>query len=430
MTSETIISLLLVLVALAVLVAATAAEAAVLFASRLRVRGFANKGIPNAAMLDTYVQERQTVMGVLAVGRGVAVVLGIAAGTFLMMRERDSTWATLAVTMAVALAALVLLEAVPRVIVSRSPERWGLRLVPVMRAFRLLFGLPLRILNALIGLLPVGAARREGASGTDEDEEELLRLVELREEQGGIENGELQMIRRIAGMVDTAVREIMVPRIDIVAEEADASVDDVLRAVMERGFSRIPIYDETIDDIVGVVHAKDLLQFLADGQRPNSLGEIARPPYFVPEVKHIDELLAELREQRIQLAIVVDEYGGTAGLVTIEDVLEEIVGEIQDEYDREEAAIERLNDGEAIMDARVGLDELNEMFDLQIEGEDYDTVGGFVYHQLGRMPAPGDEVQADGLDLRVISVLGRRIKKIRVTKVSVEAGAADEEKPA
>ena len=198
---------------------------------------------------------------------------------------------------------------------------------------------------------------------------------------------------------------------------------------MERGFSRIPIYEETIDDIVGVVHAKDLLQFLADGQRPNSLGEIARPPYFVPEVKHIDELLAELREQRIQLAIVVDEYGGTAGLVTIEDVLEEIVGEIQDEYDREEATIERVNDAEVIMDARVGLDELNEMFDLQIEGDDYDTVGGFVYHQLGRMPAPGDEVQADGLDLRVISVLGRRIKKIRITKVPVEAGAADEERP-
>ena len=428
MTSDTIISLLLVIVALAVLVAATAAQVAVLFASRLRVRGLAAKGIPNAAALDTYVQERQTFMGVLAAGRGVALVLGIAAGTFLMLRERDNTWATLAVTMAVALGMLVLVEAVPRVIVSRSPERWGLRLVPVMRGFELFFGLPMRALNSLIGLLPAGQARRDGASGIDEDEEELLRLVELREEQGGMENGELEMIRRIAGMVDTAVREIMVPRIDIVAEEADASVDDVLRAVMERGFSRIPIYDETIDDIVGVVHAKDLLQFLADGQRPNSLGEIARPPFFVPEVKHIDELLTELREQRIQLAIVVDEYGGTAGLVTIEDVLEEIVGEIQDEYDREEATIERLNDTEAIMDARVGLDELNEMFDLQIEGDDYDTVGGFVYHQLGRMPAPGDEVQADGLHLRVISVLGRRIKKIRVAKAPLEAEAKEEEK--
>ena len=428
MTSDTLIGLLLVVAAFAVLVVATAAQGAVLFASRLRVRGFANKGIANAAMLDAYVQQRQTLVSVLAAGRSAAVVLGIAAGTFLMLRERDNTWETLAVTMAVSLVTLVLVEAVPRVIVSRSPERWGLRLVPVMRVFYLLFGLPMRALNALISLLPVGPARRDGASGTDEDEEELLRLVELRDEQGGIENGELAMIRRIAGMVDTAVREIMVPRMDIVAEEANASVDDVLRSVMERGFSRIPIYEETIDDIVGVVHAKDLLQFLADGQRPTSLGEIARPPYFVPEVKHIDELLAELREQRIQLAIVVDEYGGTAGLVTIEDVLEEIVGEIQDEYDREEATIERLNDAEAIMDARVGLDELNEMFDLQIEGEDYDTVGGFVYHQLGRMPAPGDEVQADGLDLRVISVLGRRIKKIRVTKAPVEAGAAEEER--
>ena len=229
MTSGTILGLLLVIVALAVLVVATAAQVAVLFASRLRVRGLASKGVANAAMLDTYVQERQTFMGVLAVGRAVAVVLGIAAGTFLMIVERDNTWATLALTMAVALVALVLFEAVPRVIVSRSPERWGLRLVPVMRAFQLLFGLPVRALNGLIGLLPAGPGRRGGASGTDEDEEELLRLVELREEQGGIENGELAMIRRIAGMGDTAVREIMVPRIDIVAEEADASVDDFLR---------------------------------------------------------------------------------------------------------------------------------------------------------------------------------------------------------
>ena len=429
MTDDILIGALLILGALVALVVATAAEVAVLSASRLRVRGFANKDVPNAAMLDTFVQERRTLMGVLAVGRNAAVVLGIAAGTFLMLRERDDTWATLAVTMAVALAALVVLEAVPRVIVSRSPERWGLRLVPVMRALQIFFGLPMRGLTALIGLALPGSARREETSGMDEDEEELLRLVELREEHGGIENGELEMIRRIAGMVDTAVREIMVPRIDIVAEDAEASVDDVLRSVMERGFSRIPIYEDSIDDIVGVVHAKDLLQFLADGQRPNSLREIARPPHFVPEVKHIDELLAELREQRIHLAIVVDEYGGTAGLVTIEDVLEEIVGEIQDEYDREEASIERLNDAEAIMDARVGLDELNEMFDLEIEAEDYDTVGGFVYHQLGRMPAPGDEVQADGLDLRVISVLGRRIKKIRVTKTPVEVGVVEEEKP-
>jgi CBS domain containing-hemolysin-like protein len=413
---------MLLLAALAVLVTATAAEAGIVFISRLRVRAFATKGLPRAASLATYVQERHLLLGTLAVARNVAAVLGIAVGTFLVLRETGHTWAALAATMGGALVALALLEAVPRLLVARSPERWGLRLVPVMGVFRLLFGLPARLLDrAATAVLPV---RRRGELPFEaaEDEEELLRLVELHEGNGGPENGELSMIRRIAQMVDTAVREIMVPRIDMVAVEADATIDDVMRVVLERGYSRVPIYDETVDNIVGVVYAKDILRTLADGRRPASVREIARPPYFVPEGKRIDELLAELREHRVHMAIVVDEYGGTAGLVTIEDVLEEIVGEIQDEYDREEASMVRVSDNEAVVDARVSLDDLNELLGLAIESEDFDTVGGFVYHELGRMPAPGDEVRADGLTLRVLSVLGRKIKKVRVTKNA----AADE----
>ncbi|OGO50817.1 MAG: hypothetical protein A2148_03870 [Chloroflexi bacterium RBG_16_68_14] len=411
----------LLVVALIVLVVATAAETGIVFISRPRVRAFASRGLPGAATLDTYIRERHALLGTLAVAREVAVVLGISVGTFLVLRETGHTWAALAATMAGALLALVVLEAVPRLLVSRSPERWGLRLLPAVNVFRLLFGLPARLLDLSAGALLRVRGRKERAFEVEEDEE-LLRLVELHEGNGGVENGELAMIRRIAGMVDRAVREIMVPRIDMVAAEADATVDDVLRLVTERGYSRIPLYEETIDNIVGVVYAKDLLKLLAAGRRSASLREIARPPYFIPEGKRVDELLTELREHKVHMAIVVDEYGGTAGLVTIEDVLEEIVGEIQDEYDREEVTIERLTDTEAILDARVSLDALNELFSLEIEGEDFDTVGGFVYHQLGRMPAPGDEVRANGLTLRVLSVLGRRIKKVRVTKAAEGAG--------
>jgi CBS domain containing-hemolysin-like protein len=179
------------------------------------------------------------------------------------------------------------------------------------------------------------------------------------------------------------------------------------------------VYEDTIDNIVGVVYAKDILRYLAEDRRPASLLEIARPPYVVPEGKRIDELLAEMRASKVHMAIVVDEYGGTAGLVTIEDVLEEIVGEIQDEYDREETTVERLSDNEAVVDARTSLDDLNELLDLEIESEDFDTVGGFVYHLLGRMPAPGDEVRENGLTLRVLTTAGRRIKKVRATKSAV-----------
>ena len=426
MSFDSILGVGLLLVALIVLVVATAAEAGLVFISRVRVHALASKGLPQAASLDGYIQERQSLLGTLALARNVAVVLGIAVGTFLVLRETGHTWAALAATMAGTLLALMVLETVPRLVVARDPERWGLRLVPAIKAFRLLFGLPSRLLDFTTSVVFRLRGDQEELEPADE-EEELLRLVELHEGNGGVENGELAMIRRIAHMVDRAVREIMVPRIDMVAVQSDATVEEVLRLVMERGYSRIPTYEENVDNIVGVVYAKDILKVLADGRRPDTIQEIARPPYFIPEGKHIDELLAELREHKVHMAIVVDEYGGTAGLATIEDVLEEIVGEIQDEYDREEVTIERLTDSEAILDARVGLDALNELFDLHIEGEDFDTVGGFVYNQLGRMPNPGDEVHADGLALRVLSVVGRRIKKVRVTKEPVPADGEERE---
>ena len=406
----------LLLAALVLLVVAAGAEAGVVFISRARVHAFVAKGLPKAALLETYIEERHALMGAVALARHVAVVLAIAVGTFLVLRETGYGWPALAVTMAFALVALAALEAVPRLIVARSPERWGLRLLPAMNVLRLLFGLPARALERGGRLILRSRGRTQRRAESLGEDEELLRLVELHEGNGAPENGELAMIRRIAHMVDRSVHEIMVPRIDMAAVEVQDGTDDVLELVVQRGFSRIPLYEETVDNVVGVVYAKDLLKYMADGRSQISLKEIARRPYFIPEGKHIDELLAELRQNKVHIAIVVDEYGGTAGLVTIEDVLEEIVGEIEDEYDREEVTVERLSDTEAILDARVSLDEFNELFSLEIEGEDFDTVGGFVYHLLGRMPAPGDEVHAGGLSLRVLSVLGRRIKKVRVTK--------------
>jgi CBS domain containing-hemolysin-like protein len=418
MSSDSWLGLVLLLMALVVLMVATAAEAGVVSISRLRVRAFAGKA--GATSLETYIQERHVLLATLAIARNVAVVVGIAVGTFLVLRETGHTWIALAVTIVGALLALVVLEAVPRLVVARSPERWSPWLAPAIGVFRLVFGLPAMLLD----VATTRAARRRGAGEPNqaaEEGEELLRLVELHEGNGGTQNGEMSMIRRVAQLVDTAVREIMVPRIDMVALETSDPVDDALRVVVDRGFSRIPIYEETVDNIVGVVHAKDLLRELAEGKRPATLREIARLAYFVPDGKRIDELLAEMRENKVHLAIVIDEYGGTAGLVTIEDVLEEIVGEIQDEYDREEAAMQRVSDREAIVDARVTLDELNELLGLELASEDVDTVGGFLYHQLGRMPAPGDEIQTDGLTMRVLSVLGRRIKKVRVAKLAEAA---------
>jgi CBS domain containing-hemolysin-like protein len=208
----------------------------------------------------------------------------------------------------------------------------------------------------------------------------------------------------------------MVPRIDMGVADIEESIETIAAIVTERGYSRVPIYRENIDDIVGIIYAKDLLRAMSNGGRERPLSELFREPFFIPESKRLDELLTEMQSRRIHMAIVVDEYGGTAGLVTIEDLLEEIVGEIEDEYDVARPAMEIISDDEVVLDAGTTTDVLKELFDYEIDSEDFDTVGGFVIHQLGRLPSVGDEVVVDGLNLRVLSMSGRRIRRLRVAR--------------
>jgi CBS domain containing-hemolysin-like protein len=404
------------IVALVLVVAVAASEAAVASASRLRLATMAGRGNRRAAHLHAFAERRASTLAALALARTVALVVATSLGIFLITEERGHTWSILITTAVVVLAVVAVLDSLPRLIVSRSPESWGIRLLPVMNFFRAVFGPLAGMVNGALG----GVVQRQ--DDQPDETEELLREADI--DTGGepLHEDERQMIEGIIGLEETTVREIMAPRIDIAAVEDDATMDDVLKVIVERGFSRIPIYQETIDNVVGIVYAKDLLRHLAEGKRP-ALRDIARPPYFIPESKRVDELLAELRKSKVHIAIVVDEYGGTAGMVTIEDLLEEIVGEIQDEYDREEAPIEKVTETEAILDARVTVDVLEDLFDFvpDEEDQDYDTVGGFVYHHLGKVPAAGDEVRVDGITLRVLSVVGRRIKKIRATKTADEA---------
>ena len=377
------------------------------------------RGVRRAEILHEYVDERASTLGALSVARNAAVVLATAIGIFLVTKESGHTWVALTAGAAAALVAVALLDALPRLAVARRPEAWGVRMLPVIRLFRTVFG-------PLAGAINRGVAsvvQRAGPEPEVEETEELLRLANIETDGEPIEEDERQMIRGIIEMDETTAREIMAPRIDIAALDADATIDDALKLIVEKGFSRIPLYDGTIDNIVGIIYAKDLLRCVTENRRP-ALTEIARPPYFIPETKRVDDLLTELRQSKVHIAVVVDEYGGTAGLVTIEDLLEEIVGEIQDEYDREEAPIERVSPTEAILDARVSIGALSELFQYEPDEaeQDYDTVGGFVYHHLGKVPVAGDEVHVDGLTLRVLSVLGRRIKKVRATHVAEQAG--------
>jgi putative hemolysin len=250
--------------------------------------------------------------------------------------------------------------------------------------------------------------------------EELRLIIEQGGEQGILEAEEEQMIHAVIELGEQRVHEVMVPRTSMVALPVTVTWEEAIETLVGEGHSRIPMYDESVDEIVGILYAKDLLPFLVrpDGERPE-LRTLLRTPVFVPESMSVDDLLHELQRRKVHLAIVLDEYGGTAGLATIEDLIEEIVGEIQDEYDEEEPMIVRLSDDEARVDGRAAVDDLQELFDTTfgLEDEDeYDTVGGLIYHRIGGIPKPGDEVRVDGLLLTVESTDGRRVGKVLVVR--------------
>ena len=260
-----------------------------------------------------------------------------------------------------------------------------------------------------------GRSRRSG-------EDAAPTFVDEAGQAQSLEEDETQMVRSILELDTTLAREIMVPRIDIVAMDATSSVTELVRTVIDAGFSRIPIYENTIDNVVGVVYAKDILRYWGQSGDGLSLTQIARSPHFIPETKRVDELLQEFRKKRVHMAIVVDEYGGVAGLVSLEDLMEEIVGEIEDEFDTGTPQIETIGPHEVIMDAAVSIDDLNDALSLDIQGEDFDTVGGFIFDRLGKIPIPGDEIREDGFLVSVLTTTGRRIRKVKISRVSVPDG--------
>lgn len=256
-------------------------------------------------------------------------------------------------------------------------------------------------------------------------EEDLLSYVDVGEEEGVLKEDERDMIYSIIDLDDTSAREIMVPRIDIVAVEANTSLEEAVEVAIQAGHSRLPVYVDTIDNIIGVLYVKDLLGYWHHQNPPASIQGLERAVYYVPETKPVSELLRELQSKKVHIAIVVDEYGGTAGLVTIEDVLEEIVGEIQDEHDADEFYMQYISDDEYIFSARMDLDDINNVMSIELPTDESDTLGGLIYNVLGRIPEAGDSLSGESFGapdiyFTVLDVDGRRIKRVKVTRLKKE----------
>jgi len=333
------------------------------------------------------------------------------------LADYADTIALLLVTFIVSVVSIVLGELIPKGFALANPDRIALAVSGPIT----LFAKIVSPLVAVLVLLTKIISKPFGIDPTRTPElsaAEIRLIVEQGSQQGVLEAEEEQMISAVMSLSDSKLHEVMVPRIDIAAIDQEASFDDAVTLVLTEGHSRTPLYKESVDHIVGILYAKDLLRIIAAGGPRPRLRDIMRPALFVPESQAVDDLLNELQRRRVHMAIVLDEYGGTAGLVTIEDLLEEIVGEIQDEFDEEEPMKVIVREGEAILDGRADIDEMGELVDPPLELEDdeeYDTVGGFVYHRIGRVPVVGDTVAVDPFEITVIKVIGRRVGKVRVT---------------
>ena len=248
---------------------------------------------------------------------------------------------------------------------------------------------------------------------------ELQQVIDESEERGLIDHDEGDMIEGIFDLKQTVAREIMIPRTQIVAIPRDCPLDQILSAIIHSGHSRIPVFKENVDQIVGILNAKDLLPFWLDQGKVFDIDKKCREPFFVPETKRINDLLNELRSKKSHLAVIVDEYGGTSGIVTIEDIIEEIIGDIRDEHDREEDEFLPQEDGSTLVNAWANLDDFEEMFDIKVPREGYDTVGGFIIHLLGKVPRKGEEIFFEGLKMKIQSADAKRVTRVRVIRSSM-----------
>jgi len=380
-----------------------------------------------AGSLLWLLEHRATVLDALLLASVVGRIAFAAIAVGLGLRlDQGPGGVVLAVAVAASLS-LLLGEVLPRTVALRHLESTGQQLGrPARVVVRLLDPLS-RIVVALgRALVP----RRHEVSGPHASDDELRQLDADEEDQDDeIEPEERAMIRSIFELADTIVREIMVPRPDMVTVSDQTSLDDVIRLVLDRGFSRVPVHHEQEPDVVvGIVYAKDLLRRIAIGRRSGHWGDLVRSPTYVPETKRVDELLRDLQAAAVHLAVVVDEYGEIVGLVTIEDILEEIVGEIVDEHDQEETLVEPLDDGGLRVDARLGVDDLNEILEAALPEDGWDTVGGLVFGTLGRVPLEGESIELDGILITIERVQGRRVGKVLVTRLAApeDEGVAED----
>jgi CBS domain containing-hemolysin-like protein len=405
-----LIVLIVLLVAFGSILAA--AETSISRMSRVRAIALREAGHRNASILEAIEMNparylNSIYLAVTLAQNGSAIMVAL-----LAQRAFGDLGITL-ISVGFTLLYFVLVEAMSKTFGILHSDRVALALSPLVWALGRLLAFATTVLIGLSNVLLPGKGLKQGPFVS---EEEIRSMAEVGHEEGAIEEEEKELIHSIFEFGDTLVREVMVPRPDIVAAAVSSGPRHVLDLMLRHGYSRIPVYRASIDEIEGVVYAKDLLRHLHAGKPDVPLDTIMREPYFVPETKKVAELLREMQRKRVHITIVLDEYGSVAGLATIEDLLEELVGEIADEYDREEPQIEPVDEDTFRVNGRLPIDDVNELLDVELPHDEWDTVAGLMFGLLGSVPTQGETVRFDHLTFTAEKVQGRRIAKVLIKR--------------
>ena len=406
-----------------------ASETSLTRMSRIRAKHLKDEGLRGAGPLLQLVEDPPRFLNLVLLMLLVTQFSATALATSVAERLIGGGVGLAVAVIGMTILTFVFAEVAPKTLAVQQTDRVALRVAPIVYVLvRLPVLGPLTRLFIAIG--NVVAPGKGLASGPFVSEDEIRALVDEAERGEVIEEEEREMIHSIFEFGDTILREVMVPRPDMVAAEASRSLQEVLELILRSGYSRIPVYQGDLDEIVGLAYAKDVLRSLHQGQTSKPLADILRPAPFMPESMRAADCLREMRKRKSHMVIVIDEYGGTSGLVTIEDLLEEIVGEIADEYDSEEPNVEPLPDGDYRVNARLGIDEVNELLGVELPSTEWDSIGGLLFNLLGDVPREGQEVEFQGLRLRAERVQGRRVGRIRIHRLTPSEVGDDSDAPA
>ena len=401
----------------------SSAETAFLSTNKIRLRNLQEEGEKKADLVLTMLEKQNKLISTLLVGNNIVNIGSSALATKMATAAFGDVGVGIA-TGVMTFLVLVFGEVIPKNLAAAHAETWAMFIAPFIRLLSFVLTPVVFFLTKLSDFV-VRFSKKDDEEDPTITEDEFKILVNVGQEEGVFDESESEMINSIFEFDETVVKAIMVPRIDIVAVDVEDPINEALRLIVDGGHSRIPAYEESIDNIVGILYAKDIFEYLDDDFNELKVKELIRPAYYIPETKKVSDLLNELRSKKVHMAIILDEYGGTNGLVTIEDLIEEIIGDIQDEYDVEEDLIVMHSDSQLVADARAPIGDVEEAFDVELEEEiledsEADTIGGLAFEHLGGIPAKGDEVTVGRFLIRIVEVSGRRISKVEITLLPPE----------